>query len=88
MIQLNRLEIKDCKVGVGLFAIVAGGILSGCDNSLQEQKAALKHASNLRVQKVISRLKEDCEASLRKETYKINQQLQQLKQRQTVRKKG
>ena len=63
-------------------------LVQGCSHSLDEKKAALKHASDIRIQKVVTRLQEDCEASLQKETYKISQQPRQPKRRPIARKKG
>jgi len=59
--------------------------LAACNNnSLEEKKAALKRDSEIKIQKVISQLKADCEANLPKETYKRVQQLQKSKQRRIV----
>jgi len=60
----------------------------GCTDSLKEKKTALKIASDIRIQKVIMRLKEDCEANLQKETYKINQLQLKSKPQQIGKKKA
>lgn len=60
--------------------------LAACNNnSLEEKKVALKRDSEIKIQKVISQLKADCEANLLKETYKRVQQLQKSKQSRIVR---